>query len=63
MFEAYFEAQQLCFCEFWQFEGVEGEICADVQSLMHKNFIFVGFGSWKVKEVKCVQMLNVGCIF
>ena len=46
MFEAYFEAQGLCFCEFWQFEGVEGQMCADVPLLMHKNFIFVICGFW-----------------
>jgi hypothetical protein len=48
MFEAYFEAQVLCFCEFWQFEGVGGERCADIKCLRHilkpKSFVFVIFG-------------------
>ena len=63
MLEAYFEAQQLCFCIFLLWGGVEGQMCGDVQLLMYKNFNFVGFGFLKVQEVKCVLMLKGWYIF
>jgi hypothetical protein len=62
MFEVYFEAQELCFCEFWHFEGV-GQMCSNFKCLRQivkpQCYVFVCFGFLKVWEVKGVLMLNV----
>ena len=33
--DAYLEAQELWFCGFWFFEGIGGQMCVDVECLMH----------------------------
>ena len=61
------DAQELYFCGFWFFEGERGQMCTNVECLMHilkcKCYVFIDFVFLKANRRLNVMMLNVSYIF